>query len=70
MTFVENKILNKSNLLTLKIEPKTSKPWNKDIFERKSYSTVKKPTSLINFFGCLIKGKLMAFTKVEDQISD
>ncbi len=66
MKFINSKVLNNSNLVSVHISPKSAKPWKKDVFERKSKSPVPSPVSLTKFFGCLVKGKLMAFSKLNN----
>lgn len=60
----------KNYVTLLKIEPKSSIPWRKSLFEAQQEINGNEPLSIGKFLKGLIKGEMMGFIQPEQKIRD
>lgn len=61
---------NKNCVTVLSIEPKSSTPWRKSLFEVQQEINQNEPLSIGKFIKGLIKGEMMGFIQPEQKLRD
>lgn len=61
---------SKNHITVLSIEPKSSIPWRKSLFEAQQEINQNEPMSIGAFLSGLIKGEIMGFIQPEQRIRD